>query len=107
MEYFFQTTERFYFVMPFYRGGELRKVLKAQRAFPEAIVKFYTVQLVLGIGNIHASEIIHRDLKPENIMLDEEGYIKIIDFGLARYLDRGRLASTKCGTANYMSPEML
>ena len=41
MEYFFQTTERFYFVMPFYRGGELRRVLKAQRTFPEAIVKFY------------------------------------------------------------------
>lgn len=107
MEYFFQTTERFYFVMPFYRGGELRKVLKAQRAFPEAIVKFYAAQLVLGVGNIHESEIIHRDLKPENIMLDENGYLKIIDFGLARYLDMGRLASTKCGTANYMSPEVL
>ena len=62
---------------------------------------------MLAVGNIHESEIIHRDLKPENIMLDENGYLKIIDFGLARYLDRGRMASTRCGTVNYMSPEVL
>ena len=62
---------------------------------------------MLGVGNIHESEIIHRDLKPENIMLNEQGYLKIIDFGLARYLDNGRLASTRCGTPNYMSPEVL
>ena len=98
MDYFFMTDERLYFIMPFYSGGTLQSVIKVDKKLPEAQVKFYLAQLILGVGNIHESHIIHRDLKPDNLMLDSNGYLKIIDFGLARYLRGSTLASTSCGT---------
>ena len=47
----------------------------------------------------------HRDMKLENIMIDQNGYIKLIDFGLAKLI--GNEANTLCGTAEYMAPEMV
>ncbi len=50
----------------------------------------------------------HRDLKLENIMIDEIGYVKIIDYGLAKILSQGdELAQSYCGTPEYLSPEMV
>ena len=69
--------------MPFIRGGELYKIFMTKKRFPEAIVKFYIAQIVLAVGELHTKGIMHRDLKLENILIDEEGYIKIIDYGLA------------------------
>lgn len=48
----------------------------------------------------------HRDLKLENIMVDGDGYIKLIDFGLSKKLRPGQLAKTVCGTVAYMAPEI-
>jgi serine/threonine protein kinase len=44
---------------------------------------------VLALGYLHENNVIHRDLKPENVLLDEDGYIYLADFGLARHLDGG------------------
>ena len=52
----------------------------------------------------HTRGIAHRDLKPENIMLDQECNLKIIDFGLATFLNRGQLHTT-AGTESYAPPE--
>lgn len=84
MEYLFQTPQRLYFVMPFVRGGELYKIFKAHKRLPEQVVKFYSLQICLAIGYLHSKGIMHRDLKLENILLDESGYLKIIDYGLAK-----------------------
>ena len=86
MEYLFQNDLRLYFVMPFVRGGELYKVFSAQRRFSEQQVIFYAAQLTIAIGYLHMKGIAHRDLKLENILLDQNGYLKIIDFGLAKML---------------------
>ena len=49
----------------------------------------------------------YRDLKLENVMLGSDGYIQITDFGMARYLDKGEVSKSICGTKQYMAPEMI
>ena len=100
---------RLYFVMPFIEGGELYKILKNEKKFKEDVVIFYAIQLILAIDYLHNKNIIHRDLKLENIMIDLEGYIKIIDYGLAKKLDETEEeeATTYCGTPEYLAPEMV
>lgn len=87
MDYLFQTDFRLYFVMPFVRGGELYKVFLTQRRFPEEVIKFYIAQIIHCIGYLHDRGFAHRDLKLENLLVDADGYIKVIDFGLAKSLD--------------------
>lgn len=107
MEYLFQNDMRLYFVMPFIRGGELYKIYQAQKRFEEPQVKFYTAQMVMAIGYLHSKGIVHRDLKLENILVDQKGYIKIIDYGLAKMLKDTEEATSFCGTPEYLAPEMV
>jgi len=107
MDYLFQSQTRLYFVMPFVRGGELYKIFKANKRLPEPVVKFYSLQICLAIGYLHTKGIMHRDLKLENILLDEGGYLRIIDYGLAKTLPQDNLTKTFCGTPEYLAPEMV
>lgn len=109
MDFLFQNEMRLYFVMPFIQGGELYKILKNEKKFKEDVVIFYSIQLIMAIDYLHNKNIIHRDLKLENIMIDVEGYIKIIDYGLAKKLDETveDEATTYCGTPEYLAPEMV
>ena len=70
-------------------------------------MRFYGAQIVIAIGKLHEKGIMHRDLKLENIMVDESGYIKIIDYGLAKILQDGAVAQSYCGTPEYLAPEMV
>jgi len=70
-------------------------------------VKFYALQLILAIGYLHKKNIIYRDLKSENILLDEFGYISITDYGLAKFIKKGDLTNSFCGSPEYLSPEMI
>jgi serine/threonine protein kinase/class 3 adenylate cyclase len=63
-------------------------------------------QICAGLREAHLQGIVHRDLKPANIMLDRNGCVKIMDFGIARMVERdGPLTGTIVGTAAYMAPE--
>lgn len=59
------------------------------------------------MGYLRSKGIIHRDIKDENIVIAEDFTIKLIDFGSAAYLERGKLFYTFCGTIEYCAPEVL
>lgn len=107
MEYLFQNDLRLYFVMPFVRGGEMYKIFQSQKRFKEESVIFYGAQMIIAVGYLHSKGIVHRDLKLENILCDADGYIKIIDYGLAKMLGDDQETTSFCGTPEYLAPEMI
>lgn len=79
---------------------------------------FYTASIVLALAHIHAKGVVFRDLKPENVMLDEKGYLRVIDFGFAKQVPYTRVDAqgvsrvmaktyTLCGTPEYLAPELI
>ena len=103
----FQTKERIYFVMPFLSGGELFQHLRKFRTFDEKKVKFYGAQIALALEYLHEKGIVYRDLKPENILMDENGYLRLADFGMAKQLNNNEKAMSFCGTPEYLAPEII
>jgi serum/glucocorticoid-regulated kinase 2 len=107
MVFCFQTVERIYFVMPFIRGGELFQHLRTARYFPEDKVRFYAASIGLALDYLHSKGIIYRDIKPENILIGEDGYLKLIDFGMAKIIKNDEKATSFCGTPEYLAPEII
>jgi len=63
--------------------------------------------MIIAVGYLHSKGIVHRDLKLENILCDADGYIKIIDYGLAKMLGDDQETTSFCGTPEYLAPEMI
>ncbi len=87
--------------MDFVRGGELFKHLTDVRRFPEDRAKFYAACVALALGYLHKSNIIYRDLKPENLIVEQDGYLKLADFGLAKMVG-DEVANSFVGTPEYL-----
>ena len=65
-------------------------------------------KLIRAIAHCHEDGVCHRDLKPDNILIDKNDDIKVIDFGLSKYLDRNiRSFKSRVGTPSYMAPEVV
>uniref|UniRef100_A0A5S6QTK3 Protein kinase domain-containing protein n=1 Tax=Trichuris muris TaxID=70415 RepID=A0A5S6QTK3_TRIMR len=95
-----------YLVLEFVSGGELFTLLRRLKRFPEAMVQFYSAQVVLAFEYLHAVDIVYRDLKPENLLIDSKGYLKVTDLGLAKLIKTNR-TYTMCGTPEYLAPEII
>ena len=93
--------------MRFVRGGELFMHLRQVTRFPEERARFYSIQVAMALGHLHKKNIIYRDLKPENILMDQNGYVCLTDFGLAKVIEGNQQAFSFCGTPDYLAPEIL
>ena len=107
LSFFFQTKERIYFITPFIKGGDLYHKLKKDKFLKEDLVKFYSAQIIIALQYLHDLGIAYRDLKPENILLNEDGYIKLCDFGASVKLHGTEKDFNFAGSPEYASPEMI
>ncbi|KAB2083773.1 hypothetical protein ES319_A05G291500v1 [Gossypium barbadense] len=100
---------KIYFVMEYAKGGELfKKVSKGK--LREDMARKYFQQLISAVDFCHSRGVYHRDLKPENLLLDENGILKVSDFGLSALAEskhQDGLLHTSCGTPAYVAPELI
>ena len=107
LSFFFQSPERVYLVTPFMKGGDLYHKLKIEGFLSEDLVRFYAAQIAIALEHLHESGIAYRDLKPENILIDEDGYIKLCDFGASFHFQGTKKENSFAGSPEYAAPEMV
>ena len=97
----------YYIVMEYIEGKTLKQLLKKRESLTLTEVIDIMTQLTDGISHAHESYIIHRDIKPQNIMIQDDGRIKITDFGIAMALNATQLTQTNSvmGSVHYLPPE--
>ncbi len=112
-----ETEDGHYIVSEFIDGKTLRHALRESSLQVSEILRI-TIQIVNALAAAHSAHLVHRDIKPENIMIRPDGFVKILDFGLAKLIDNNALVDSEAetkknltaigmilGTVNYMSPE--
>lgn len=98
--------ETYYIVMEFLRGTDLKTAINERGAINQRKAAEIGSQVAQALSVAHEGGIIHRDIKPQNIMIQPDGNIKVMDFGIARAGDAGlSQTATVLGTAHYVSPE--
>ncbi|TMW64456.1 hypothetical protein Poli38472_013078 [Pythium oligandrum] len=105
----FQTNERLYLGMKYYAAGDLFYHLNMRGQLRVKDAQLYSAELVLAISYLHELNILYRDLKPSNVMIDSDGHIGVVDFGLSKQHIYGSSHGVKTlsGTAEYVAPEAL
>ena len=105
MKFTFQTETKLYLGLEYIPGGELFARIHSKRiTFHDA--QMYIAEIAIAINYLHSLGIIYRDLKPENILINNDGHLKLTDFGFSKYIIYEN-ANTFCGTAEFLSPEII
>ncbi|KAL6753068.1 kinase-like domain-containing protein [Haematococcus lacustris] len=109
LRFSFQTPTKLYLVLDFINGGHLFYSLYREGVFSEDVARLYCAEIVSALSYLHSIGIMHRDLKPENVLLDNEGHVRLTDFGLAKgNMDvEGARSNSFIGTMEYMAPEII
>jgi len=97
-----------YIAMEYIEGETLKDKITSGTLLLTKVVD-YAIQICEGLQKAHAAGIVHRDIKPQNIIINRDGQVKILDFGLAKLKGVSQLTkeSSTLGTVNYMSPEQI
>lgn len=105
---YIETLDYVYLVIEYCQENSLFNYINIHGTIPENdAVKFF-VEIMLAIKYLHEDcKIAHRDIKAENILFDENGYIKLIDFGLSSAVNGSQFMKTRCGSPAYASPEII
>ncbi|KAK7332978.1 hypothetical protein VNO80_29738 [Phaseolus coccineus] len=97
-------------LLEFVPGGSISSLLGKFGAFPEAVIRTYTKQLLIGLEYLHKNGIMHRDIKGANILVDNKGCIKLADFGASKQVvELATISGAKSmkGTPYWMAPEVI
>ncbi|KAG1114477.1 hypothetical protein G6F42_014174 [Rhizopus arrhizus] len=88
--YTFQSKDYLYLVLEYLNGGDCSALIKVIGSLPEDWTRNYLAEVTLGLEYLQSKNVIHRDLKPDNLLIDQNGHLKLTDFGLSRigFLDR-------------------
>lgn len=104
--YTFQSETKVYFALEYCPGGDMFFQLQNRKSFSIHDVMIYVAEIALALDSLHKNGIVYRDIKPENIVLDENGHVKIVDFGFSKFINDD-LTSTFCGSVEYLAPEII
>jgi serine/threonine protein kinase len=97
-----------FIAMEYLGGATLEKMIAEQAQLPLVDKIGYLVQSCRALDYAHRRGVIHRDVKPANIMVTSEGFVKVVDFGIARIVDTAKTQTgVLLGTLSYMSPEQV
>lgn len=80
----FQSKNYLYLVMEYLNGGDCAALVKVLGGLPEEWAQKYIAEVLLGVEDLHKKGIVHRDLKPDNLLINQDGHLKLTDFGLSR-----------------------
>jgi len=102
----------YYLTMEYVEGTPLKQLITARGPLPVAVTLTIGKQLCRALEVAHEQGVIHRDIKPQNIVVEPNGFLKVMDFGIARLANRPRekgltQEGMSIGTPDYMSPEQL
>ena len=101
----FEDSKKIYLLTEYVNGLNLYDLIRNSKHIPEENSKFYIACLILILEYLHERNIVYRDLKPENIRVEDDGYLKLLDFGSSKAIEER--AYTVIGTPHFMAPEMI
>lgn len=107
LHYAFQTERKFYLCMEYIPGGSLFEHMKKSGILPIQQIKLLVAEIAVALKHIHESGFVYLDLKPENILLDQDGHIKLSDFGLSIVCHKISTINDVVGTYEYLAPESI